>query len=44
MKIHHRILFYAEKMFNIEEKFNCQNDNVFTKSCFEAKDKIRRVQ
>ncbi len=41
---HQRILFTDEKIFNIEEKFNCQNDHVYAKSCYEVKDKIPRVQ
>ncbi len=41
---HHRILFTSEMIFNIEEKFNCQNDHVYAKSYYEAKDKIPRVQ
>ncbi len=41
---HDRILFTDEKIFNIEEKFNHQNDHVYAKSCYEAKDKIPRVR
>ncbi len=41
---HWRILFTDEKIFNSEEKFNHQNDHVYAKSCYEAKDKIPRVQ
>ncbi len=41
---HCRILFTIEKIFNIEEKFNRQNDCVYDKSCYEAKDKIPRVR
>ncbi len=41
---HHRILFTDEKISDIEQKFNRQNDCVYTKSCYETKDKIRRVQ
>ncbi len=37
---HQRILFTNEKIFNVEEKFNRQNDHVYVKSCYEAKDKI----
>jgi len=38
------ILFSDEKIFTIEEKFNRQNDRVYTRSCYEAKEKLPRVQ
>ncbi len=31
---HRRILFTGAKVFNIKEKFNRQNDHVYTKSCY----------
>ena len=40
---HRRILFSDEKIFTIEEKFNRQNDRVYAKSCYEAKEKAPRV-
>ncbi len=42
--IHHQILFTDEKIFSIEEKFDHQDDHVYAKSCYEAKDKIAGVQ
>ncbi len=43
-KAHCRILFTDEKIFNIKEKFNCQNDRIYVKSCYEDHDKIPQVQ
>lgn len=41
---HRDILFTDEKIFTIEQKFNRQNDRVYARSSYEAKDKIPRVQ
>lgn len=38
------ILFTDEKIFTIEEKFNKQNDRVYARTSYEAKDKVPRVQ
>ncbi len=40
LKTHYRILFTDKKIFNIEENFNRQNDYIYAKSFYEAKDKI----
>lgn len=37
------ILFTDEKVFTIEESFNKQNDRVYVRSSFDAKDKVQRV-
>ncbi len=41
--VHHWILLTDKKIFNIEEKFNLQTDQIYAKSCYEGKDKIPRV-
>lgn len=41
---HRSILFSDEKMFNIEEKFNRQNDKIYAHSSREAQEKIGRVE
>ena len=41
---HCHILFSDEKIFTIGEKFNRQNDRVYARSCYEAKEKLPRVQ
>ncbi len=43
-KKHRKILFSDEKIFTIEEKFNPQNDRVYARNCYEAKEKVPRVQ
>ncbi len=43
-KEHRKILFSDEKIFSIEEKFNPQNDHVYVRNCYEAKEKAPRVQ
>ncbi len=37
-------MFSNEKIFSIEEKFNLQNDRVYARNCYEAKEKAPRVQ
>lgn len=37
-------LFTDEKIFNVEEYFNKQNDRVYAKSSPEARQKVPRVQ
>ncbi|KAL1446800.1 hypothetical protein WDU94_010885 [Cyamophila willieti] len=39
-----KILFTDEKFFNIEEKFNRQNDRVYARSSLEAAEKVPRVE
>jgi len=41
---HRRILFSDKKIFTIEKKFNRQNDRVYARSRYEAKEKLPRVQ
>lgn len=41
---HRRILFTDEKIFDVEESFNRQNDRVYSRSAQEAKQKKKRVQ
>ena len=44
-KCEHRCIFFSdEKIFTIEEKFNQQNNRVHARSCYEAKEKLPRVQ
>ncbi len=38
------ILFIVEKIFNIELKFNQQNDHLYANSCYETNDKIPRFR
>ncbi len=42
--VHHWILFADENIVYIAEKFNRQNDHVYAKTGYEAKDKISRLQ
>lgn len=39
-----KILFTDEKIFNIEEQFNSQNDRIYAKNYREAKEKVPRVE
>ncbi|KAL4131321.1 hypothetical protein QTP88_008653 [Uroleucon formosanum] len=41
---HRQILFTDEKIFTVEEKFNCQNDRVHAHNSREAAEKIQRVE
>lgn len=41
---HRRILFTDEKIFNIEESFNRQNDRVYASSSREAREKAPKIQ
>lgn len=39
-----KILFTDEKIFTIEQKFNRQNDRVYAKSLYEAREKVPPIQ
>ena len=41
---HRKILFSDEKIFNIEQKYNRQNDKVYARSSREAQEKVGRVE
>jgi hypothetical protein len=43
-KGHKNILFMDEKIFNIEEQYNHQNDKIYVQTSCEAKEKVPRVQ
>lgn len=43
-KRYKNILFTDEKIFTVEEKYNKQNDRVYARTSYEAKDKVPRVQ
>jgi hypothetical protein len=41
---HENVLFTDEKIFTIEEQYNCQNDKIYAQTSREAKEKVPRVQ
>jgi len=41
---HENILFIYEKIFTIEEQYNCQNDKIYAQTSHEAKEKVPKVQ
>jgi len=43
-KRYENILFTDEKIFTVEEKYNKQNDWVYARTSYEAKEKVPRVQ
>ena len=44
ISLHRSILFSDEKIFNIEETFNRQNDKVYAHNSLEAQEKLGRVE
>jgi hypothetical protein len=42
--VHENILFTDEKIFTIEEQYNCQNDKIHAQTSCKAKEKVSRLQ